>query len=108
MCAVAPSSPVLIFARALLGFGAAGLLQGALAIIRFVVPLNKVPLFQGVVVSALGISVAIGPVIGGNLTQFVSWRMSTNPLFANIGSLILNRMVLLDVGWVVLYDVCND
>ncbi|KAH8159043.1 hypothetical protein CIB48_g9207 [Xylaria polymorpha] len=74
VCAVAPSSPVLIFARALLGFGAAGLLQGALAIIGFVVPLNKVPLFQGVVVSALGISVAIGPVIGGSLTQFVSWR----------------------------------
>ncbi|KAI1171188.1 MFS multidrug transporter-like protein [Nemania sp. FL0916] len=74
VCATSPSSAVLIFARALLGFGAAGLLQGALAIIGYVVPLDKVPLFQGVVVSALGISVAIGPVIGGALTEHVSWR----------------------------------
>ncbi|KAI1078845.1 MFS general substrate transporter [Whalleya microplaca] len=55
VCAAAPRSPILILGRALLGFGAAGLLQGALAIIGYVVPLDRVPLFQGVVVSALGI-----------------------------------------------------
>ncbi|RYC61641.1 hypothetical protein CHU98_g4575 [Xylaria longipes] len=56
------------------GFGAAGLLQGALAIIGYVVRLDKVPLFQGVVVSSLGISVSVGPVLGGVLTDRVSWR----------------------------------
>ncbi|KAI1130117.1 MFS general substrate transporter [Nemania abortiva] len=69
VCASAKESNILIFGRAFLGFGAAGLLQGALAIIGYVVRLDKVPLFQGVVVSSLGISVSVGPVIGGVLTD---------------------------------------
>ncbi|KAM4064611.1 major facilitator superfamily protein [Hirsutella rhossiliensis] len=73
-CAAAPRSAVLIFGRALLGFGAAGLLQGALAIIGYVVRLEKVPLFQGTVVSVLGISICVGPLFGGLLTQYARWR----------------------------------
>lgn len=72
--AAAPSSAVLILGRAILGFGAAGLLQGALAIISYVVQLDKVPLFQGIVVSSLGISACVGPVLGGVLTEYTSWR----------------------------------
>jgi MFS family permease len=72
---LAPKSNVLIFGRALLGFGASGLLQGALAIITHVVPLEKVPLFQGIVISGVGISICVGPIVGGALTQYASWRM---------------------------------
>ncbi|KAI8634021.1 MFS general substrate transporter [Xylariaceae sp. FL1651] len=74
ICASAKQSDVLIFGRAFLGFGAAGLLQGALAIIGYVVRLEKLPLFQGIVVSSLGISVSVGPVLGGVLTDRVGWR----------------------------------
>lgn len=74
MCASAPRSDILIFGRALLGLGASGLLQGALAIIGYVVPLEKVPLFQGIVISAVGISIFIGPIIGGTLTEYATWR----------------------------------
>ncbi|KAI1760080.1 MFS general substrate transporter [Hypoxylon sp. FL1150] len=74
ICASAQYSAILIFGRAFLGFGAAGLLQGALAIIGYAVRLDKVPLFQGVVVSSLGISVCIGPVLGGVLTEYTTWR----------------------------------
>ncbi|KID62981.1 MFS multidrug transporter, partial [Metarhizium brunneum ARSEF 3297] len=74
VCASARSSDVLIFGRALLGFGASGLLQGALAIIGCVVSLEKVPLFQGIVIAGVGISVCVGPIIGGALTQYASWR----------------------------------
>ncbi|KAJ3578732.1 hypothetical protein NPX13_g1830 [Xylaria arbuscula] len=74
ICASAKQSEVLIFGRAFLGLGAAGLLQGALAIIGYVVSLDRVPLFQGVVVSSLGVSVSIGPVLGGILTERVSWN----------------------------------
>ncbi|EPE37172.1 MFS general substrate transporter [Glarea lozoyensis ATCC 20868] len=71
ICASAPASNILIFGRALLGVGAAGLLQGALAIISYSVPLEKVPVYQGVVTGAIGISVSVGPVIGGALTHNV-------------------------------------
>ncbi|KAM7218997.1 Major facilitator superfamily domain containing protein [Rhypophila decipiens] len=74
VCATAPRSEILIFGRAFLGFGAAGLLQGALAIIGYVVRLDRVPLFQGIVISSFGVSVCIGPVIGGALTQYATWR----------------------------------
>ncbi|KAK3682778.1 major facilitator superfamily domain-containing protein [Podospora appendiculata] len=72
--AAAPGSSVLIFGRAFLGLGAAGLLQGALAIIGNIVTVDRVPIFQSIVISSLVISVCIGPVIGGALTEYASWR----------------------------------
>ena len=74
MCGIAPTSKVLILGRAILGLGAAGLLQGALAIIGYTVELRKIPLYQGIVVSSFGVSVCIGPVLGGVLTDKASWR----------------------------------
>ncbi|KAK8855715.1 major facilitator superfamily domain-containing protein [Apiospora arundinis] len=74
ICAAAPTSAVLIFGRAWLGLGGAGLLQGALAIIGEAVTVDKVPLFQSIVVSSMAVSVCCGPVIGGALTQYVSWH----------------------------------
>ncbi|OTA54020.1 MFS multidrug transporter-like protein, partial [Hypoxylon sp. EC38] len=74
ICAAAPTSAVLIFGRAWLGLGAAGLLQGALAIIGQTVTIDKVPLYQGIVLSAMAVAVCCGPVIGGALTQYVTWH----------------------------------
>ncbi|KAM7219719.1 Major facilitator superfamily domain containing protein [Rhypophila decipiens] len=74
VCAAAPNSTALILGRAILGLGAAGLLQGALAIIGYVVRLDKVPLFIGIVVGFMGISTCVGPILGGVLTQYATWR----------------------------------
>ncbi|ETS85984.1 hypothetical protein PFICI_04009 [Pestalotiopsis fici W106-1] len=74
ICAGSPSSAVLIFGRSWLGLGAAGLLQGALAIIGQTVTIDRVPLFQGIVVSSMAVAVCCGPVIGGALTQYTSWH----------------------------------
>jgi MFS family permease len=73
VCATANSSAILIFGRAFLGFGAAGLLQGALGIISYIVRLEKVPMYQGFVAGAAAVSATAGPVIGGVLTDRVSW-----------------------------------
>ncbi|PQE02869.1 efflux pump antibiotic resistance protein [Rutstroemia sp. NJR-2017a BBW] len=69
LCAVAPSSNVLIGGRSLLGFGAAGIHQGSLTIINYAVELEKRPLYQGIVISAFAVSVCVGPVLGGAFTD---------------------------------------
>lgn len=74
LCGIAPRSSILILGRAVLGFGAAGLLQGALAIIGYVVELEKIPMYQGIVVSSFGVSVCVGPILGGIFTDHASWR----------------------------------
>ncbi|KAF2176057.1 MFS general substrate transporter, partial [Zopfia rhizophila CBS 207.26] len=74
ICATANSSAVLIFGRAFLGFGASGLLQGALGIVSYIVRLEKVPMYQGFVAGAAAVSATAGPVIGGGLSDHVGWR----------------------------------
>ncbi|TEY64669.1 hypothetical protein BOTCAL_0144g00050 [Botryotinia calthae] len=74
LCAAAPSSSVLIGGRSVLGFGAAGIHQGSLAIVNYVVELEKRPMYQGIVISSFVISVCIGPVLGGVFTDKDSWR----------------------------------
>ena len=84
ICAAAPNSPAFICGRAFAGLGAAGLLQGALAIITHIVELERRPVFMAIVISVFGLSVCIGPVMGGAFTDNVSWRwcfwMSVLPL----------------------------
>ncbi|KAH5296153.1 hypothetical protein HBI12_213810 [Parastagonospora nodorum] len=74
ICATARSSAILIFGRAFLGFGASGLLQGALGIVSYIVRLEKVPMYQGFVAGAAAVSATAGPVIGGGLTDSTGWR----------------------------------
>ena len=74
LCAASPSSQAFIGGRAIAGVGAAGLLQGALGIITYIAPLQKRPLYMAIVISVFGISLCVGPVLGGVLTDRVSWR----------------------------------
>ncbi|KAF2746810.1 MFS general substrate transporter [Sporormia fimetaria CBS 119925] len=74
LCAAAPSSKIFIIGRAVQGIGAAGILQGALVIITRTVPLQKRPFYISVVISAFGLCVKIGPLLGGTFTDHVSWR----------------------------------
>lgn len=74
LCAAALGSSPFIVGRAVAGLGAAGLLQGALAIIGYSVPLEKRPLYMGIVISVFGISICIGPVMGGAFTDHLTWR----------------------------------
>ena len=74
LCALAPTSPAFITGRAIAGVGAAGLFQGGLAIISLIVELEKRPFYIGIVTSVFGLSVCVGPVLGGALTDGLSWR----------------------------------
>ncbi|KAL5531126.1 hypothetical protein ACEPAG_4002 [Sanghuangporus baumii] len=74
ICAAATSSAMLIIGRAVAGVGASALFSGSLTIIGFSVPLNKMAFYIAVLTSMYGIASVIGPVLGGALTDKLSWR----------------------------------
>ncbi|KAL8763455.1 MAG: hypothetical protein Q9184_000763 [Pyrenodesmia sp. 2 TL-2023] len=74
LCAAAPNSYTFIIGRAVAGAGSAGIFQGALVIIGYITPLEKRPLYLGIVVSAFGIATCFGPILGGVLTAEATWR----------------------------------
>ncbi|KAF2691971.1 efflux pump antibiotic resistance protein [Lentithecium fluviatile CBS 122367] len=74
LCAAAPTSAVFIAGRAIAGVGAAGLYQGALAIVGLTVELTKRPLYLGMVLSVFGIAVCFGPPLGGVFVDHSTWR----------------------------------
>ena len=74
VCGAAPNSTALIIGRAIAGLGNAGLFQGAVVIIVYIVPLHKRPQYMGLVGSIFGIASAIGPLLGGAFTDGPGWR----------------------------------
>jgi MFS family permease len=65
---------MLIVGRAVAGMGGSGLINGALTIITASVPLRKRPLLLGSLMSVAQIGTVLGPLIGGALTQYTTWR----------------------------------
>jgi len=63
-----------IIGRAIAGIGAGAIFQGALGAINLVAPLSKRPFYFSIVVSVFALAVCIGPIIGGAITDRVSWR----------------------------------
>ncbi|RYO86918.1 hypothetical protein DL764_008935 [Monosporascus ibericus] len=74
ICGVAPNSRAFIIGRAIAGLGGAGLFTGVTVVMIPLIPLRKRPAFQGVFGSVFGIASAMGPLIGGGLTDGVTWR----------------------------------
>lgn len=74
VCGAAPSSTAFILGRAVAGMGAAGMMNGSIIIIMHTVPLEKRPMFQGLIGAVFGIASVVGPLLGGVFTERVSWR----------------------------------
>ncbi|KAK3321924.1 major facilitator superfamily domain-containing protein [Apodospora peruviana] len=74
ICGVANNSVTLIIGRAIAGIGSAGLFSGALIILAYSVPLDRRPLYTGLVGAMFGIASVSGPLLGGVFTDKVTWR----------------------------------
>jgi EmrB/QacA subfamily drug resistance transporter len=72
--ALAPSSQILIFARALQGLGGAIVTPLTLTILSAGVPLERRAVALGAWGGVGGLAVAVGPVVGGAIAQGVSWH----------------------------------
>ncbi|KAI3328968.1 MFS general substrate transporter [Xylariaceae sp. AK1471] len=74
ICGAAPNSIVFIVGRAIAGLGGAGIFSGVTIIMITMVPLRKRPMFQGLFGTIFGLASVLGPLVGGALTDAVSWR----------------------------------
>lgn len=74
-CALSPNAFILVMARAVQGAGAAAIVPGALALISRTYPEPAARAKAlGVWGGAGGVAAAIGPVLGGALVSWASWR----------------------------------
>ncbi|KAF2869628.1 putative efflux pump antibiotic resistance protein [Massariosphaeria phaeospora] len=74
VCATAQSSYALIIGRAVAGAGASGIFPGCSLILMCSAPLQKRPLYLGIITAMFGIASIAGPYIGGAFTDRASWR----------------------------------
>lgn len=74
LCALAQSLTQLVAARALQGVGGAGLMAMAQAAIADVVSPRERGRYQGYMASTWGIASVAGPIIGGWVTDTLTWR----------------------------------
>ncbi|KAI0163982.1 MFS general substrate transporter [Xylariaceae sp. FL1272] len=74
VAATARTSSTLIIGRAIAGLGGGGLTSGGSTILALIVPLNKRAIFVTSFAATFGVASVIGPLLGGVLTDRLSWR----------------------------------
>jgi MFS family permease len=74
VCGAAPNSKAFIVGRAIAGLGSSGLFSGLMVIMFQIIPLRQRPIYQGAFGAVFSIASVIGPLVGGTLTDKVTWR----------------------------------
>ncbi|KAH6675189.1 putative MFS multidrug transporter [Halenospora varia] len=74
LCGVANSSKMLIVGRVVAGMGSSGIMNGTFTIIAGCVPMPRRPALTGLVIAVSQLGLITGPVLGGILTEYTTWR----------------------------------
>lgn len=93
LCAFAPSIEVLIGARVLQALGACACVVTVRAIVRDLHEPAEGARLLAAAGTIMGLAPAIGPILGGLLTAYISWRAAFG-LLATLGTVILIFMLL--------------
>ncbi|HEX3014091.1 MAG TPA: MFS transporter, partial [Methanobacterium sp.] len=88
LCAVAPSSMFLLAFLVLQGIGSAMIFVTSIAIVTHVFPPKERGKALGITITSVYISLSLGPVLGGIMTQVLGWR-SLFLLMIPIGLIVL-------------------
>jgi EmrB/QacA subfamily drug resistance transporter len=96
LCAQAPNATVLDFARGLQGVGGATMFACSLALIVQEFPAGERAVAFGLYGAVTGLSVALGPIVGGVLVQGIGWQaiFYVNVPIALVAFVILQRKVV--------------
>ena len=91
VCAAARSSAIFIVGRAISGCGAAGVYAGVLTMVAQAAPMEKRPIYLASVISMFALAAIVGPLIGGALTDRVSWRWCfwINPFCGGVSAVVV-------------------
>ena len=73
-CALAPNLSALIVARTVQGLGGAVVLPLSLTILTAAFPIERRGMIVGVYGGLAGLAVAMGPIVGGAVTQSIDWH----------------------------------
>jgi EmrB/QacA subfamily drug resistance transporter len=74
LCGMAQNMAELVGFRAIQGLGAGGLVVGVLSIIGEMIPPRDRSKYQGVMMAVMPVALIGGPLIGGFITDHLSWR----------------------------------
>jgi len=74
LCGAAPNSLSFILGRAVAGMGSSGLLNGAVTIATSCLRPERRTATTGLMMAISQLGIALGPVLGGVFTSFLSWR----------------------------------
>jgi EmrB/QacA subfamily drug resistance transporter len=94
-CGIAQTAGQLIAFRAVQGIGSAGLFTSAFAIVADLFPPAERGKWQGMFGAAWGVSSVVGPLLGGVITEQLSWHWTffvNLPIGAVAVGLIISRM----------------
>ena len=74
LCGMSSSMVMLVLSRTLQGIGGGAILVTATAVIGEVIPLRERGRYQGALGAVFGVTTVIGPLLGGFVTDHLSWR----------------------------------
>ncbi|WP_436533523.1 MDR family MFS transporter [Actinoplanes sp. HUAS TT8] len=95
LCGMAHNMAELVGFRAVQGLGAGGLIVGVLSIIGEMIPPRDRSRYQGVMMAVMPVAMIGGPLIGGFITDHLSWRWA---FYVNLPL----GIVTLVVSWITL------